>query len=324
MQNTASKANQKLQNWLLIILALIIFGGLIFASIFYLTNSVWSKPHLNNPVFTHYHFRLQLSIDEQKIDFSQPKFQFPVVANAVSCDAELSDEPIHFHDNKDQLAHIHWKGVTGGEVLKFYGLNYIGGLDSILGFRFDENNFMKPVNIAGNHLPKPKNDSKIWVYTGDSQNYKVRNADSFLKNDLEKFFKGQDNVAILEENQFIFTPKVNAHSTRDDPNLSPEIKEKLKLLQASQDSSSQSDSNADSKKSSLQQADKTEAKTSQGSQNSSQISSNTPTFTEQELKEINNLIGDVVVFIQKDEPSPEQIKQKFDTLVALDVSTCGG
>ena len=46
--------------------------------------------------------------------------------------------------------------------------------------------------------------------------------------------------------------------------------------------------------------------------------------TEEELQRINNLLGNVVIFAQNDEPSAQQIKDKFDNLEPLTDSTCGG
>lgn len=43
-----------------------------------------------------------------------------------------------------------------------------------------------------------------------------------------------------------------------------------------------------------------------------------------ELTRINNLIGNVVVFVQKDEPAKEQIQERFNNLAPLHSSTCGG
>ena len=62
-----------------------------------------------------------------------------------------------------------------------------------------------------------------------------------------------------------------------------------------------------------------------GSTNSSSLSSTeTKPKTEEELKEINNLLGNVVIFVQSTEPTQEQIKKQFDVLEPLSPSTCGG
>jgi hypothetical protein len=44
----------------------------------------------------------------------------------------------------------------------------------------------------------------------------------------------------------------------------------------------------------------------------------------EELKRINNLIGNVVIFAQQNKPSDEEVKAKFNNLVPLSDSSCGG
>ena len=47
--------------------------------------------------------------------------------------------------------------------------------------------------------------------------------------------------------------------------------------------------------------------------------------TQQEKRtRINNLVGNVVIFVQKDKPADQQIKDRFNKLLPLDDSTCGG
>ena len=45
---------------------------------------------------------------------------------------------------------------------------------------------------------------------------------------------------------------------------------------------------------------------------------------EQRLTRINNLLGNVVIFVQNDPPTEQQIKDKFNNLTPLSNSTCGG
>jgi len=61
---------------------------------------------------------------------------------------------------------------------------------------------------------------------------------------------------------------------------------------------------------------------SQNSQNS--IDRNSSGKSEEELKKINNLLGNVVIFVQPNEPTSEQVKAKFDKLIPLGDSVCGG
>lgn len=48
------------------------------------------------------------------------------------------------------------------------------------------------------------------------------------------------------------------------------------------------------------------------------------TKTEEELTRINNLVGNVVIFVQQNQPTKEQIQERFNNLVPLHESTCGG
>ncbi len=45
---------------------------------------------------------------------------------------------------------------------------------------------------------------------------------------------------------------------------------------------------------------------------------------EERLQRLNNLIGNVVIFVQKDEPSDEAVKARFADLESLSESTCAG
>jgi hypothetical protein len=48
------------------------------------------------------------------------------------------------------------------------------------------------------------------------------------------------------------------------------------------------------------------------------------THTQEELKRLNNVIGNVVIFVQKDKPTDQQIKAKFDHLIPVSESACAG
>jgi hypothetical protein len=105
--------------------------------------------HIRKPTFQHYHFRTQIVVDGNAVDFQKMNFkrkrlylQLAVLLLAVL--------PIDFHDKMDQLTHVHWNGMTGGEFLKYFGWNYIGGEDELLGRRYD----------AGSIIPSSVKD--IW------------------------------------------------------------------------------------------------------------------------------------------------------------------
>ena len=87
--------------------------------------------HLRKPTYQHYHYRTQILVNGKAVDFSKDEFQV-VSGNSTTCSAEVGSIPIDFHDKMDQLTHVHWNGMTGGEFLKYFGWNFIGGDDERL------------------------------------------------------------------------------------------------------------------------------------------------------------------------------------------------
>ncbi len=253
-----------------------IFGGFL-ASIILLVGAVYGIPyvstpsHIRNPQFEHYHFRTQIVVNSKLVDFSDDKFQNE---KPGTCSAEPGGTPVDFHDNMDQMTHIHWDGITGGEFLKYFGWNFIGGSDDSFGSRYDDG-FM-PLNSVerfGNLLPTIPDGSKYYIYIGDKNKYEQKNWNNFLKQDLEDFFGNKSNLSQDEQASFlenIFFPKAYAHGGM---------------------------------------VDEHEDETNKSSE---------------ELTRINNLIGNVVIFVQKNKPSDEQITTRFDNLVPLHESSCGG
>jgi hypothetical protein len=251
-------------------LALMLFSvgyyGYIYAS---------TPSHLRNPEFEHYHLRTQIIVDGNPVDFSYDEFQEDYDKN--SCSAELTGQPIDYHDEMDQMAHVHWRGITGGEFLKFYGWNLIGGEDNTLGRRYDQGLMrMYHVRTAGDLLPEVSDSANYYIYIGDENSYEQKNWDDFLKTDLEDFLGKKSYLNTDNETSFNpldwFTQKAYAHGDEDD-----------------------------------------------GHSEASEFESE-----EEKLERINNLIGNVVIFVQETEPSDEQIQQRFDNLVPLSDSVCGG
>jgi hypothetical protein len=126
-------------------------------------------------------------------NFAQDKFQTPF--NADICTAALTQQPIHFHDSIDQFVHIHWAGITGGLLLKDYGLNLIGGPSGVLGYKF--NGFKAPaaVPIHGYALPPVPASDHYFVYTGTAGDFHQRTWNDFLHQDLKSFFNGTSVLA---------------------------------------------------------------------------------------------------------------------------------
>lgn len=227
--------------------------------------------HIRKPTYQHYHFRTQILVDGKAVDFSKDEFQ-KVVANSATCSAAVGSAPIDFHDKMDQLTHIHWNGMTGGEFLKYFGWNFSGGSDGLLGRRYDNGLMPDSVKIYGRGLPSISEKTNFYVYVGDKNDYQQKNWNDFLKQDLETFFGKKSNIGHSEEVSFSnviswLFPKAFAHGGEIDEHPSSK--------------------------------------------------------SEEELTRINNLVGNVVIFAQDKEPTKEQIKARFNSLVLLHDSTCG-
>lgn len=257
-----------------LILSLAAVGFLLPALLFIYGLPALATPgHIRVPQYDHYHFRTQIVVDGQPVNFAEDKFQQTYPG---ACSEEISESPIHFHDGLDQITHIHWDGITGGEVLKYYGWNFIGGRNDSLGTRFDTG-FGKVANvpILGNLLPAIPEGSNFYVYTGDQDQYTRREWNDFLNQDLEYFFGKK--VQMVQAGGFdlsaLLFKKASAHAGHD------------------------------------HSADATLTNTD---------------LSQEQLEQINNLIGNVVIFVQPNEPSDEQIKERFNNLVPLQPSACGG
>lgn len=245
------------------------YAGYVYAS---------SPDVIRNPKMEHYHFRTQILVNGKAEDFSTKAYQTGYAKD--QCNSNLPEQPIHFHDNKDQFTHIHWEGMTGGMVMKYYGWNYIGGMNNALGYKLDNLKDPQKVTTHGNYLPAVPKDTTFYIYTGDENGYKERSFDDWKNQDLETFFNTTSNFPAHDINKGksslldkVF-PKAYAHGDED-----------------------HSTTNAPS--------------------------ADTET-NEQKLTRINNLIGNVVIFVQKDKPTDQQIKDRFNDLEPLSDSTCGG
>lgn len=232
------------------------------------------------PKLEHYHFRMQILVNGKAENFGDKKYQTGY--NKDQCNANLPEQPIHFHDNKDQFTHIHWEGMTGGMVMKYYGWNFIGGADNSLGYKMDDLADIQKVTTHGDYLPDVPEGDSIYVYSGDERSYKKRSLKDWTEQDLEKFFNKKSNSPAHDINYGepdVFSalfPTASAHGGVDDgPDGEP------------------------------------------GETTSEET-------TDEKLTRINNLIGNVVLFVQKDAPSDQQIKQRFAQLEPLSESTCGG
>lgn len=269
---------------LAVLLVPLLYAGYVYSA---------SPDVVRNPKLEHYHFRMQILVNGKSENFGSKAYQTGYAKD--QCNANLPEQPIHFHDNKDQFTHIHWEGMTGGMVMKYYGWNYISGMNNALGFKLDDLKDVQKVTTHGNYLPKLAADSNFYVYTGDENGYKQRNFDDWKDQDLEQFFNRTSNFPAHKMNQEksslldVLFPKAHAHGTVDD---------------------------ADGD-------DGTPATDDTGLQGLRPPAP--PEVSEQEeLTRINNLVGNVVIFAQRDKPTDQQIKDRFNDLEPLTNSTCGG
>ncbi len=230
---------------------------------------------IRNPKLEHYHFRMQILVNGNPENFAENKYQQDYAKD--QCNANLPEQPIHFHDGKDQFTHIHWEGMTGGIVMKYYGWNYIGGINKALGYKLNDLGNIQKVNTHGNFLPAVPDNAQFYVYSGDENSYRQKSFDEWKNQDLEQFFGKISNSPAHEQNKQtslldnVF-PKASAHGAIDDGD-DGEPGEETK---------------------------------------------------DEELTRINNMIGNVVILVQKDKPTDQQVKDRFSKLEPLTDSTCGG
>jgi len=238
-----------------LLLSLAILGALTYISYLFFA----SPAVIRNPYLQHYHLRTQIIVDGTSQNFASAAYQTP--ESNVSCDAALPAVPIHFHDDKNQITHIHWDGMTGGLFLKDYGWNYIGGINDVLGYRFDHLPHIVKVPIHGHILPALAAGDNFYVYSGDQNSYKQRSFDDYLHQDFETFFGKASNLK----------------SSKPASGLLDSIFPKAYAAQLNQE----------------------------------------------QLSFLNNLIGNVVIFAQKQKPTDAQIKDRFAHLEPLSESVCG-
>jgi hypothetical protein len=298
-----------------------------------------SKENIAIPAQDHSHLRIKYVFNGQEENFGSPRYQTDYTKDI--CDGSLTESPLHFHDNKPDYQHLHWARVTGGQFLKFYGINYIGGLDNYMGFKVDKLPNITPVPIYGKHLPEPRKDDKFWIYTGIQDNKgewqtKTRSLEDFKNQTFEEFL-GVESQARKDYEKYTNLNLLNlgkittyAHAGVEHKDLSEEQKHLLELGELAntenlnnqvitQNSSVQS---SESSQNSNQTSIQASSQTSQPPK--PEIQKEYDPITGEELKSINNFLGDIVIFVQPNEPTNDQIQARFKTMVKLDKSSCGG
>jgi hypothetical protein len=331
-----------LKNLLIIVISIALIAGLSYSTLRF----ALSKDNVSFPKKDHSHFRVKYIFNGQEENFGSPRYQTDYTKDI--CNGTLTESPLHFHDNKTDYQHMHWARMTGGQMLKFYGLNYIGGINGYMGFELDKFPQIVAVPTHSNSLPQPRPNNKFWVYTGlentdGSWAIKSKTFEEFINQDFETFFGKESQVRKDIEKygvsymNILDSVKAQAHSEVEHKTLNEEQKHNLELGEK-----------ANTEKLNNQSIESLTAATmsSQPQQNSKTIPlqskiitenkevklfqaapSNTPEIdpvTGEELKSINNFLGDVVIFVQPDVPTPEQIQARFQSMVKLDKSVCGG
>lgn len=221
-----SRNKRKTKRAAIVVAALVLLVGGVYGYLYAST-----PEHIRKPTYQHYHFRTQLLVDGKAIDFSKDEFQKEIVA-ANTCSAAVGGVPIDFHDKMDQVTHVHWGGMTGGEFLKYFGWNLIGGSDELLGRRYDAGLMPDSVKIYGKLLPSLPKNTNFYVYIGDKNNYQQKNWGDFLSQDLETFFGKKSNIGHSEDItssnvlNWLF-PKASAHGEVIDEHPSNKSEEEL-------------------------------------------------------------------------------------------------
>jgi hypothetical protein len=292
-----------------------------------------SKDNISYPAKDHSHLRLKYIFQGQEEDFGSPRYQTEYTKDI--CSGDLTTSPLHFHDNKTDYQHQHWARMTGGQFLKFYGYNLIGGLDGYMGFELDKLPKVIPVPIYANNLPKPRANDSFWVYTGLEDHGKwditKKNWQDFVNQDFETFLGKESQVRLdqekygfkssLENMQKILNKtnlKTQAHVGIEHETLDEEQKHNLETKEASE---TEARNNQQNNQTTNQQ---TISSSTELASNPTETQKVVDPITGEELKSINNLLGDIVIFVQKEEPTNEQIQSRFQKMVKLDKSSCGG
>jgi hypothetical protein len=325
-----------LKNSTIAILGVIIILGLSYSAIRF----ALSKENVSFPKKDHAHMRIKYIFNGQEENFGSPRYQTDYTKDI--CNGSLTESPLHFHDNKTDYQHLHWAKVTGGQFFKFYGINKIGGLDDTMGFKIDKLLEIKKVPIYGKHLPEPRTNDKYWIYTGIEKagnwDVKTKTLEEFVNQDFETFLGSESQVRKDEEKygtgylNLLDGVKAQAHSGVEHKDITEEQKHLLELGEKANTELLNNLAVTSTLSSVLSSVKSTNGDTEAAftsSQISSRVNSGTPKaefdpVTGEELKSINNFLGDVVIFVQPDAPTPDQIQARFKSMVKLDKSSCGG
>ena len=288
-----------------------------------------SKDNISYPNKDHSHFRIKYIYQGQEENFASPRYQVDYVKDV--CGGTLTTSPLHFHDNKTDYQHNHWTKTTGGQFFKFYGLNMIGGLDGYMGFKLDELPKITPVPIHSISLPKPRAIDKFWVYSGvevdGKWSVKNRSIDEFVNQDMETFFGVESQVRKDEEKygtKKSFLNNLNGLISNNIQAQAHNGEEHKTLDEATRHAMETKEKELTSERNNQPISATIQLNSSSISSISPQNLETKPQTSLEELKSINNFLGDVVIFVQQSEPTNEQIQTRFQSMIKLEKSVCGG
>lgn len=257
--------------WLSLAVVLIVMPVLVFIARVYST----TPANLRRPQTANHYFRLQVVVEGETVDFGQSPYQDPGLQ--TQCGDSLAQRPLYASSGLDQIIHVRWAGIRGGDVLKYYGINNLGSQDGFLGYRLDESVRPQKIDILGNFLPLPEEDSEYWVYTNDPAGvilYRNRTIDDFNLLDLETFLDKKSTLTQSREDEAEkdrwFDPVITAFAQDE-------------IAEDPAESTSEEDE-------------------------------------EEELPQ--DFLGDIVIFVQEDQPEIEEIIDRFENVVELPNIRC--
>jgi hypothetical protein len=259
--------------WIVLVVTIVGFLGFSFAS----------PMSVSFPKKETSQIRLLLSIDGNQTNFSTPQFQKPI---SQLCNQDISPYPIGAYNQSSQVLNLHWKDMTGSNILRYYGFNNKGPFKGYMGVNLTNFPNYEAVPILGELLPAPKEDYNYFVYTGNQYSYTQRKRSEFLNKSITDLLDSSNS-----SKNSIISINTNAQVSKEkNENIDKEIIiNQTPPIPVSSEESSQP--------SSIQ----------------------TPA---QPKPEEDTVLGTIVVFIQKNEPTQEQVMLKFTNLEQAPVNLC--
>jgi hypothetical protein len=231
------------------------------------------------------HYHFRFQLVQGGKAFDFSQAEFQKEQPAGACKGGLLDEPFHFHDVEDQLVHVHWMDVTGKQFMEYYGYNQPPAeKNTIVGYRLDT----------------------LWKFPPSITSVvSESNALSSISTNSTKWIYTGDETG--------FTNRKWADFYNQDINVFFGKKSQYRIDQESK------------KTSWLETTVLAHGGVIDNDEVTSQAGTGpTKSFSKQELETINDLVGNIVIFVQDKEPSPEEITAKFKNLIPLKDSVCGG